>query len=189
MRCRRSARSPSRCRGRPAERRPWPVVVAGRDEASTAFWGKNSRNSLQPRGERLVVRDDERGTLKLLDRPRHRRRLPVVPVAPRIVWKRLPAATEGKDLVGSCASAAGRRVQVGGRKLPHRRSRSTASAVPSRLVRTCTTWRREAEHSAVGERRPDASALDGCVEQAVRGERARSSSSGAGRAASSSWGR
>ena len=75
-RCRRSARSPSRCRGRPAGRTP----RAGSSRSTRRSTRPRFREELaelvaELRGQRLVVGDHERRAADLLDDPRHRRGL------------------------------------------------------------------------------------------------------------------
>ena len=114
------------------------VVVVG-DEVLDRVLGEELPELVaELRGERLVVRDDERRALDLLDRPRHRRRLPG-PGRAEQGLKAVACADRGRDLVDRARLVAGGRVQVCRSELAHRLSVAVRllERALSRICRCC----------------------------------------------------
>ena len=112
------------------------VVVVG-DEVLDRVLGEELPELVaELRGERLVVRDHERGALDLLDRPRHRRRLPGAGRAEQGL-EAVACDDRGRDLLDRARLVARGRVQVGRLELPHRLS--VAAAFRRALLEQCRT--------------------------------------------------
>ena len=103
-------------------------VVVVRDEVLDGVVRKELTELVaELRGERLVVRDDERRALEPLDRPRHRRRL----AGPGRTENRLEAVARGDgrgDLLDRARLVAHGRVLLGGLERPHPPSVAAASS-------------------------------------------------------------
>jgi hypothetical protein len=130
------------------------VVVVGDEVLDRVVGEELAQLVAELRGERLVVRDQERGPLHLLDDPRHRRRLP-----------RSGGAEEGLEAVARLDSlgelgdrlrlVGHRRVRLRGFELRHRAKRLPGDhvhtdALPSQCV---DRPRRPSRHGLPGRRR------------------------------------
>src|SRR4029453_12232424 len=96
-------------------------VVVGDEVLDRVLWEELAELVAELRGERLVVRDDERRPLDLLDDPRHRRGL-AGPGRPEDGLEAVAVLDRGGDLLDRARLVAGRRVDVRGAELPHRAS-------------------------------------------------------------------